>query len=315
MPRIIGDSPALGQALHNVRRAATTDATVLLLGESGTGKELVARALHAFSSRARHAFVAVNCAAIPEGLLESEMFGYEKGAFTGAAGRKLGRFEMAHRGTLFLDEIGDLPVVLQAKILRAIEQKQFERLGGAATLQVDVRIVAATNHDLKAKVAAGRVREDLFFRLSVFPVNIPPLRARRQDIPLLARHFVDHFCREMKKPAMALSPAAFAALEEYGWPGNVRELQNCIERAVILAEGDILRPAHLNLPLPGPGDGQSQKYSVDVDLSGTLEEATARALAQVTRAKVLRALEAANGNRLAAAASLGIEPEMIDTQL
>src|SRR6187549_2592739 len=207
-PRIIGEDGKLRQVSQQLHRAAATDATVLLEGESGTGKELFARALHALSPRADGPFVAINCAAIPESLLESELFGYEKGAFTGATQRKPGRFELAHRGTLFLDEIGDLPLALQAKILRALEEKRFERIGGTAPLQVDVRVVAATNRNLKAAVAARQYREDLYFRLSVFPILIPPLRDRPGDIPLLGRYFVERFCREMKKKPMTLAPDA-----------------------------------------------------------------------------------------------------------
>jgi DNA-binding NtrC family response regulator len=245
-PAIIGDDPSLARVIATLHRAAATDTTVLLLGESGTGKELFARTLHAFSNRADGPFVAINCAAIPETLLETELFGHEKGAFTGANARKPGRFELAHRGTLFLDEIGDLPIGLQAKILRALEEKRFERVGGTQSLQVDVRVVAATNRNLKAAVAARQFREDLFFRLSVFPIDIPPLRERQGDIDILARYFVDRFCRELKK-RLALSPEAIDELRRYNWPGNVRELQNCIERAVILADGDTIRPRHLNL--------------------------------------------------------------------
>ena len=213
-------------------RAASTDTTVLLLGESGTGKELFARTLHALSPRANGPFVAINCAAIPETLLETELFGHEKGAFTGATARKPGRFELAHHGTLFLDEIGDLPLSLQAKILRALEEKRFERVGGTQSLQVDVRVVAATNRQLKAAVAARQFREDLFFRLSVFPIEIPPLRERGADVETLAHHFIDRFSRDVKKRPLLLSPAALEELRSYRWPGNVRELQNCIERAV-----------------------------------------------------------------------------------
>ncbi len=203
-PQIVGDDPKLKQVSMALHRAAATDATVLLEGESGTGKELFARALHALSARADGPFVAINCAAIPENLLEARLFGHEKGAFTGAAARKPGRFELAHRGTLFLDEIGDLPPMLQPKILRALEEKRFERVGGTTPLQVDVRVVAATNRNLKAAVAARQYREDLYFRLSVFPIVIPPLRDRPADIPTLARYFIDRFCRELKKPALTL---------------------------------------------------------------------------------------------------------------
>ncbi len=247
-PRILGDSPALRRALDQVRRVAPTDATVLLEGESGSGKELFAHAVHAQSGRRKASFFAINCAAIPENLLESELFGYEKGAFTGAAATKRGKFEIADRGTLFLDEIGDLSPALQGKVLRVIEHKQFERVGGTETRTVDIRLVAATNKDLKALVASGAFRQDLFFRLSVFPIAVPPLRDRRDDIPVLARHFVTAFAAEQKKKAPALPPETLEALQRYDWPGNVRELENTIERALILGEGDRLLPADLGLP-------------------------------------------------------------------
>src|SRR6059058_1896605 len=220
-PRIIGEDPKLRQVSQQLHRAAGTDTTVLLEGESGTGKELFARALHALSNRADGPFVAINCAAIPENLLETELFGHEKGAFTGAVSRKPGKFEMAHRGTLFLDEIGDLPLPLQAKILRALEERRFERVGGTALVTVDVRLVAATNRGLRAAVAARRFREDLFFRLSVFPITVPPLRDRGNDIPVLARYFVDRFCRDLKKRPLVLSAPAQEQLQSYRWPGNV----------------------------------------------------------------------------------------------
>jgi len=247
LPEIVGSAPALRQALQAVQRAAASDTTVLLEGESGTGKELFARAVHALSPRRDAPFVAINCAAIPEGLLETELFGHEKGAFTGAAGRKLGKFEVADRGTIFLDEIGDLSLPLQAKVLRALEERTFERVGGTATIRVDVRVVAATNRHLRSAVADRRFREDLYFRLSIFPVTVPPLRERAEDIPLLARHFVERFCREMGKPVMAFAESAGDALRTYPWPGNVRELQNCIERAVILSDGDRIHAHHLRL--------------------------------------------------------------------
>ena len=265
-PRIIGEDPKLRQVSQQLHRAAATDATVLLEGESGTGKELFARALHVLSPRNDGPFVAINCAAIPETLLETELFGYEKGAFTGAAARKPGRFELAHRGTLFLDEIGDLPLALQAKILRALEEKQFERVGGTQSLHVDVRVVAATNRELKQRVAERQFREDLYFRLSVFPIQIPPLRERTDDILILARHFVEKFCRDLNKKELTLAPAAIDELQAYPWPGNVRELQNCIERAVILTEGDAIHARHLSLSFrqaaaarrrPAPGRGST----------------------------------------------------------
>ncbi len=245
-PRIVGESAALKHAIQAVQRAAPSDATVLVEGESGTGKELVARTLHALSPRSGRPFVAINCAAIPESLLEAELFGYEKGAFTGATGRKPGKFEVAHRGTLFLDEVGDLPLPLQAKMLRVLENRSFERLGGVRTIHVDVRVVAASNRNLRGMVAARQFREDLFFRLSVFPIAVPPLRERREDIPILARHFLDRLGRDLKK-RVALSEGAVEALQRYPWPGNVRELQNCIERALILASGDTILPGHLGL--------------------------------------------------------------------
>ena len=294
---------------------------MLLEGESGTGKELFARALHALSPRADGPFVAINCAAIPDGLLETELFGYEKGAFTGAVGRKLGRFEMAHRGTLFLDEIGDMPLGLQAKILRALEENQFERVGSTSTLRVDARVVAATNRNLKARVAERQFREDLYFRLSVFPITIPPLRERVADVPILARHFVERFCRDLNKKPLVLSPAALDELGAYGWPGNVRELQNCIERTVILCDGDTIQPRHLNLASRGASDAGRRDAEVrrgtatsaevanpfaQVDLSGTMNEAVRRVTAVVERLKLDEALRNARGNKERAAEALQI---------
>src|SRR5919109_1010773 len=274
-PRIIGEDPQLKQVSQQLQRAAGTDATVLLQGESGTGKELFARALHALSPRSEGPFVAINCAAIPETLLETELFGHEKGAFTGAAARKPGRFELAHRGTLFLDEIGDLPLGLQAKILRALEERRFERVGGTQSLHVDVRVVAATNRHLKQAVAARQFREDLYFRLSVFPIAIPPLRERADDITILATHFVEKFCRDMNKKPLSLSLAALDELRAYAWPGNVRELQNCIERAVILCEGDSIQPRHLNLSFRAGAIASAPQPTSpwdQIDLSGTLSD-------------------------------------------
>jgi DNA-binding NtrC family response regulator len=296
-PLIIGEAPALKQVIVQLQRASGTDATVLLEGESGTGKELFARALHALSARADGPFVAINCAAIPDNLLETELFGHEKGAFTGAVARKPGKFELAHRGTLFLDEIGDLPLGLQAKILRALEEKRFERVGGTASLQVDVRIVAATNKALRAGVAAKVFREDLYFRLSVFPITIPPLRDRPEDIPILARHFVDKFCREMKKKVAVLSPAALDEMQRYPWPGNVRELQNSMERAVILTDGDTLHPRNLNLTFHAPAKPEPPDPWSGFDFSGSLGDVSRRAQAEAERRKIEQALREAAGNK------------------
>ena len=306
-PQLVGDDASLRKVFASLQRAASTDTTVLIEGESGTGKELFARSLHALSSRADAPFVAINCAAIPETLLETELFGHEKGAFTGAVSRKPGKFEMAHRGTLFLDEIGDLPLALQAKILRALEERRFERVGGTALVTVDVRLVAATNRGLRAAVAARRFREDLFFRLSVFPITVPPLRDRGNDIPLLARYFVDRFCRDLKKKAIGLSPAALDALQAYRWPGNVRELQNCIERAVILADGDSILPRHLNLTfVDTPAAQEPPNPWAHLDLSGTLTDVTKRAVAEVERLKIRNVMREVDGNRGRAAEMLQI---------
>jgi transcriptional regulator with GAF, ATPase, and Fis domain len=324
--------------LQQLHRAAVTDATVLLEGESGTGKELFARALHAVSPRQDGPFIAINCAAIPETLLETELFGHEKGAFTGATQRKPGRFEMAHRGTLFLDEIGDLPLTLQAKILRALEEKRFERVGGTQSLHVDVRVVAATNRNLKARVADRQFREDLYFRLSVFPVQIPPLRERANDVLTLAHHFVERICRDVNKKTLMLSDAAIEELKNYAWPGNVRELQNCIERAVILAEGDTIQPRHLSLSFRQPGpplvpQGIATNSAMlanglpasaaapasnpwdQIDLSGTMGEALRRISAEVERRKIEQALKDARGNKSMAADALQIGFKALGTRM
>jgi DNA-binding NtrC family response regulator len=306
-PQLVGDDASLRKVFASLQRAASTDTTVLIEGESGTGKELFARSLHALSSRTDAPFVAINCAAIPETLLETELFGHEKGAFTGAVSRKPGKFEMAHRGTLFLDEIGDLPLALQAKILRALEERRFERVGGTALVTVDVRLVAATNRGLRAAVAARRFREDLYFRLSVFPITVPPLRERGNDIPLLARYFVDRFCRDLKKKSLTLGPAALEALQAYRWPGNVRELQNCIERAVILADGDSILPRHLNLAFvtASPAEEPPNPWS-QVDLTGTLADVTKRAVSEVEKLKIREVMREAENNRGRAAELLQI---------
>ncbi len=238
---VVGDSPALRRVLKQVETVAPTGSTVLIRGETGTGKELIARALHNLSPRKSRTFVKVNCAAIPTGLLESELFGHEKGAFTGAIAQKIGRFELAHQGTLFLDEVGDIPPELQPKLLRVLQEQEFERLGGTKTIKVDVRLVAATHRDLAKMVADGRFREDLFYRLNVFLVVLPPLRERRDDIPRLVRQFTQQFARRMGRRIETIPSATIDALVDYSWPGNVRELQNIIERAVILSPGPVLQ--------------------------------------------------------------------------
>jgi formate hydrogenlyase transcriptional activator len=248
LSRIIGNSATLQGVLRLVRMVAPTDATVLIEGETGTGKELIAEAIHKGSERASGPFVKVNCAAIPSGLLESELFGHERGAYTGAVTRSIGRFERANRGTLFLDEIGDLPVELQPKLLRVIQERQFERLGSTATIHTDVRVICATHRDLAEMVDERQFRADLFYRLSVFPIELPPLRERPEDIPPLVHHFVRDYADRMQKPITTISENFMAALERYAWPGNIRELQNLIERSVILATGTVLTGSLLELP-------------------------------------------------------------------
>jgi formate hydrogenlyase transcriptional activator len=238
--QIIGSSPALESVLEQVERVAPTDSTVLVQGETGTGKELIARAIHNLSSRCGRPFIKLNCAAIPFDLLESELFGHEKGAFTGAIAQKIGRFELADKGTLFLDEVGDIPLALQPKLLRVLQEQEFERLGSGRTHQVDVRLVAATHRNLVEMVKRNEFRSDLYYRLNVFPVPLPPLRARREDIPALVEHFVEIYARRMGKQIDRISPETMSELTSYPWPGNIRELQNFIERSVILSSGSVL---------------------------------------------------------------------------
>jgi DNA-binding NtrC family response regulator len=315
-PQIVGDDPALRKVFGALERAAATDTTVLIEGESGTGKELFARSLHALSDRSSMPFVAINCAAIPETLLETELFGHEKGAFTGAVARKPGKFEMAHQGTLFLDEIGDLPLALQAKILRALEEKRFERVGGTASVQVNVRLVAATNRGLRGQVAAKRFREDLYFRLSVFPITVPPLRERKGDIVRLSHYFVERFCRDLKKRLLSISPEAHEALLAYHWPGNVRELQNCIERAVILADGDAILPRHLNLSfVPPAAEEPPPDPWASFDLSGSLHDVARRGAAEAEKRKLQQVLAEASGDRSRAAELLGITYKALGSKL
>lgn len=292
---IVGESPALKTALSLVSVVAPTDSSVLIQGETGSGKELVARAIHKLSGRSEKAFVKLNCAAIPLGLLESELFGHEKGAFTGAIAQKTGRFELADKGTLFLDEVGDIPLELQAKLLRVLQEQEFERLGSNRTHKVDVRLIAATHRDLPAMVKQGKFREDLYYRLKVFPIHIPSLRQRADDIPRLVRHYMAFYAQRMNKRIDAIPAETIDALTRYEWPGNVRELQNFIERAVILSPGLILRAPISELePFP-----ESKK--TNITMSG---------LAEVERDHILRALEASNwviGGSSGAAARLGMK--------
>jgi len=310
--RIIGDAASLRQVLAAIDRAAGTDTTVLLEGESGTGKELCARALHDGSPRANGPFVAINCAAIPENLLEAELFGYERGAFTGANQRKIGKFEMAQRGTIFLDEIGEMPLALQAKILRAIETRKIERLGGNSSITVDVRIVAATNKMLRQAVQARQFREDLYFRLSVFPVTIPPLRERKDDIPKLAHHFLERVARDVGKK-VSLSPEALSLLVSHAWPGNVRELQNAMERAVILADGEKLLPRHFNLSPPLTGTAADPWDFLD--WSGTLGDVVTRFSSEAEKRKIQLALKQATGDKGRAADLLQVNFKALTAKL
>ncbi len=252
--RIIGQSPALADVLELCDRVAGSNATVLVLGETGTGKELVSRYIHSRSPRRDNPFVALQCAALPETLLESELFGHEKGAFTGAAAQKIGRFELAAGGTIFLDEIGDISPSTQIKLLRVLQEKEFVRLGGTETVSCDVRIIAATNRDLQEAMRAGHFREDLFYRLNVFPIVMPPLRRRREDIPLLVNYFVENVARQLRLPAKTTSHEALAMLMGYAWPGNIRELQNVLERAVLLCDGQTIQTAHLPREIAGAAD-------------------------------------------------------------
>ena len=287
--KLVGESKKLQEAMRQAAIVGPTDSTVLILGETGTGKGRIASAIHEMSARRHHPFVKVNCAAIPLGLLESELFGHERGAFTGAIAQRIGRFELSNRGTLFLDEIGDIPAELQPKLLRVLQEHEFERLGSTQTIRTDARLVAATHHNMRKMVAEGKFREDLYYRLNVFPITVPPLRERRDDLPLLVRHFVDLFSHRMNKKIEVIPTQVVDALTRYPWPGNIRELENFVERAVILSRGAVLE-ASLN------------------DLAA-LEEETASApvtLRDAERAHIRKTLRDVDGVIAAAATRLGL---------
>ena len=314
---IVGRSEALRRVLEQVETVAPTDSTVLIYGETGSGKELIARAVHNLSARKAGAFVKLNCAAIPTGLLESELFGHEKGAFTGAIAQRVGRFELAHRGTMFLDEIGEVPLELQPKLLRVLQEREFERLGSARTLRTDARLIAATNRDLEALVADQKFRSDLYYRLNVFPIRVPALRERPEDIPLLVRHFVQQFSRRLGKGIDAISSETMSALSRYPWPGNIRELQNVIERAVILSTKPVLTVRSEDLPAASPAPPSSPAPNEHVSALPTSGNMRA-ALEDAERQQILAALEKANWTVAGpggAAARLGMKRSTLQSRM
>jgi DNA-binding NtrC family response regulator len=306
---IIGKSPAILALYAVVERVAATPTTVLITGESGTGKELVARALHENSPRADKPFIKVNCAAIPSELVESELFGYERGAFTGAVGSKPGRFELAHTGTLFLDEVSSIPIQMQVKLLRAVQESEFERVGGVKTIRVDARVVAATNSDLKKEIAAGSFREDLYYRLNVVPIRLPPLRERAEDIPFLIRHFTSKFNQRLDKQISGVRDDALRLLEGYRWPGNIRELENVMERAVLFCDGDRVSAADLPAELRERARAESAPPSAAPSAASSsegLKEQVKAAMTRLEKELIVRALRQTSGNVTHAARLLKI---------
>ena len=314
--RLVGQSPAIRQIYGVVEKVANTPSTVLISGESGTGKELIARALHENSNRHAGPFIKINCAAIPKTLMESELFGYDKGAFTGAVGAKPGRFELAHGGTLFLDEIGEIPVEMQVKLLRVLQESEFERVGGIKTIKVDVRLVTATNRDLLEEIAAGNFREDLFYRLNVVPIQIPPLRERREDIPLLAEHFIAKFNERLKKQIVSISPEAVAELVGYNWPGNIRELENLMERTILFCEDPEIRVSDLPPEIVGAAPASAATVEGEPrPAGGSLKEAVRAETERVERELIQRALDATGGNVTQAARKLKISRKSLQTKM
>lgn len=310
MPEIIGKSPKMVEIANNIQKVAPTKTTVLLLGESGTGKELFARAIHFLSPRRQHPFVTINCAAIPKGLLESELFGHEKGSFTGADERKLGKFELADNGTVFLDEIGEMDIALQSKVLRTLQEGEIERLGGTKTIKVDVRIIAASNKNLEDAVREKTFREDLYYRLNVFPIVIPPLRERQDDIPALVSYFISNHSKEMKIREKDITLDAMDAIKNYQWKGNVRELENVIERALILCDGDTITQGHLRLDITAFGSTLQ-----DIPMDGTLNETAKIALRIAESRRIRKALEETRGNKSRAAEILDVSYKTLLTKI
>jgi DNA-binding NtrC family response regulator len=321
--RLVGQAPTIRQIFAVIEKVANTPSTVLITGESGTGKELIARALHENSARHAGPFIKINCAAIPKTLMESELFGYDKGAFTGAVGAKPGRFELAHGGTLFLDEIGEIPVEMQVKLLRVLQESEFERVGGIKTIKVDVRLVTATNRDLQQEIIAGTFRDDLFYRLNVVPIHIPPLRERREDIPLLAEHFLAKFNERLKKQIASIAPEAIERLIAYHWPGNIRELENLMERTVLFCEGPEIRVSDLPPEVVGatllaapPGTPTSLAAVGDeAARPASLKEAVRAETERVERELIQRALDETGNNVTQAARKLKISRKSLQTKM
>ncbi len=321
-PPLVGQSPSMRQVYEIIGKVADSPSTVLVTGESGTGKELVAQALHRGSSRRDKPLIKVNCAAIPKDLVESELFGYEKGAFTGAVGSKPGRFELADGGTLFLDEIGEIPLEMQVKLLRALQESEFERVGGIRTIRVEVRLITATNRDLKALIADGRFREDLYYRLNVVPIALPPLRDRKEDIPLLVQHFVEKYDRRLGKKVERMDDEAMQVLLRYPWPGNIRELENLVERSVLFADGPVISEAQLpdslrekapGLPVPIAAVGPLG--AIAAPSGASMKEIVRQAQAELERALISRALEETGGNVTRAAKRLQISRKSLQIKM